>query len=172
MSRCAISPVPGSWARFLWEPRRPGDKQSSYEDTLPQRSWPSSALPLRGDAVAQRFADDLYPAFRAEFGQDAGDVGLHSPPRQEHALGDVRRRVAAGEQGGDLDLGRSERLPARGGPRLAPTAGTAPDAVGAKPTLGPADVPPGLQAVVEADSLVQRRPGFLVPVALGQHDRQ
>ena len=80
--------------------------------------------------------------------------------------------VAPGDHGGDLELGRGERLPARGGPRPARTADAAPDAVGAKPAVGPPDVPAGLQALVQADGLVQRSPGLLFPAALGQDDGQ
>src|SRR5579862_815358 len=115
-------------------------------------SWPQSLL--RGDALAQRFADDIDPALRAELGQDVRDVGLHGAPGQEHTPGDVRRGGAPGDQGGDLDLGRGERLPARGGVRPTPDADAAPDAVGTKTAVGPADVPGCLQAVVEADRLV------------------
>src|SRR3984957_10670243 len=114
--------------------------------------------PLRGDALAQRLADDIDPAFRAELGEDVRDVGLHGTPGQEHAPGDVRRRRAPGHQGGDPDLGRGERLPARGGARTAPAADAAPDAVGTKTAVSPADVPGRLQAVVEADRLVQGDP--------------
>jgi len=51
----------------------------------------SRQSPLRGDALAQRLADDIDPAFRAELGEDVRDVGLHGAPGQEHAPGDVRR---------------------------------------------------------------------------------
>lgn len=84
----------------------------------------STRVRATGDAVAQGFADDFHPALGAELGQDPGDVGLHGPTGQEHAPGDVRRRVAPGDQGGDLDLGRCEGLPA--GRRARPA--SAPDA--------------------------------------------
>src|SRR5277367_6674525 len=71
------------------------------------------------------------------------------------------------DQSGDLDLGRGERLPAGGRTLPAPAAGAAPDAVGASRPLGPTDVPPGLQAVVEAGCLVQGGSGFIFPAATG-----
>src|SRR5207245_657118 len=71
-----------------------------------------------------------------------------------------------------LDLGRRERAPAGGAPRPARTADAAPDAVGAKPAVGPADVPAGIHALVRADGLVQRGPGLFVLAALGQDNGQ
>src|SRR5260370_32569754 len=124
---------------------------------MSSRQWP-----LRGDALAQRLAGDIDPAFRAELGEDVRDVGLHGAPGQEHAPGDVRRGRAPGDHGGDLDLGRGERLPARGGARPAPAADAAPDAVGTKTAVGPADVPGRLQAAVEAGRLVPGAPGLVV----------
>src|SRR5260370_6380843 len=121
----------------------------------------SRQSPLRGDALAQRLADDIDPALRAELGEDVRDVGLHGAPGQEHAPGDVRRCRAPGYHGGDPDLGRGERLPARGGARRAPAADAAPDAVGTKTAVGAADVPGRLQAVVEADRLVHGDPGLV-----------
>src|SRR5271156_3526528 len=123
---------------------------------------------LRGDALTQRLANDIDPASRAELGENVRDVGLHRPPGQEHAPGDVRRGRAPGDQGGDLDLGRGERLPARGGARPAPAADAAPDAEGTKTAVGPADVPGRLHTLVEADRLVQGDPGLVAATALGQ----
>src|ERR1700748_3110806 len=106
------------------------------------------SIELRRDALVQRLADDIYPAFRAELGQDARDVGLHGPAGQEHAAGDVRGRVASGDEGGDLQLGRGQRVPARDGslPSRAPCA--PPDAVRAEPGVGPPDVPARLKPVI------------------------
>src|ERR1700722_20431458 len=118
--------------------------------------------PLRGDALAQRLADDVDPAFGAELGQDVRDVGLHGTPGQEHAAGDIRGGRAPGDHGGDLDLGRGERVPARGGARPPLAADAEPDAVGAKTAAGPADVPGRLQAVVAADRLLHGGPGLVV----------
>jgi hypothetical protein len=47
------------------------------------------SIELRRDALVQRLADDIYPAFRAELGQDARDVGVHGPAGQEHAARDL-----------------------------------------------------------------------------------
>ena len=63
-------------------------------------------------------------------------------------------------------------VPAEGRPLAALAAHAAPDAVGTEPALGPPDVPAGLQALIEADRLVQGGPGVLFPAALGQHDGQ
>src|SRR6202161_1088691 len=100
---------------------------------MSSRRWP-----LRGDALAQRLADDIDPAFRAELGEDVRDVGLHGAPGQEHAPGDVRRCRAPRYHRGDPDLGRGERLPARGGVRPASAADAAPDAVRTKTAVGAA----------------------------------
>src|SRR6202030_3135564 len=113
-------------------------------------------------AVTQRLADDLNPALGVELDQNARDVSLHRAPGQEHAAGDLRRRVAPGDQGGNLDLGRRERGPAGIGPRPARTADAAPDAVAAKPAVGAADVPARIHALVQGDGLVQRGPGLFV----------
>ena len=63
-------------------------------------------------------------------------------------------------------------LPAEGRPLAALAAHAAPDAVGTEPTLGPPDVPVGLQALIEADRLVQGGPGVLFLAAPGLHDGQ
>src|SRR6185312_13310555 len=110
------------------------------------------------DALAQGLADDVDPALGFEFDEDAGDVGLYGSPGQEHAAGNVRRRVAPGDQGGDLDLSRGERLPAGGRAPSAPAPDAPLDAVGAEPSLGPPDIPPGLHVLVQADGLVQGGP--------------
>jgi len=46
-------------------------------------------------------------------GQDVGDVGLHGVARQEQLCGDVRIRIALRHKPGHLELGRSQRRPAR-----------------------------------------------------------
>src|SRR5580658_9788108 len=98
-------------------------------------------MPLRRYSLIQRLADDVYPALRLELDNDPGDVGLHSSPGQEHATGNVRRRVAPGDQGGDLHLGGGQRRPPDGRAWSAAGAGASPDTVRAQPTLGPPDVP-------------------------------
>jgi 2-alkyl-3-oxoalkanoate reductase len=53
------------------------------------RAWAQPRL--GGVALAQRLADDIYPAFGAELGEDVRDVRLHGTPGQEQAPGDIRR---------------------------------------------------------------------------------
>src|ERR1700733_952294 len=97
--------------------------------------FPRGLAPLGCDAVAQRLADDVYPTAAVELGQDVGNVGLHGSPGQEHAAGDVRRRVAPGDQGADLDLGGGERRPAESRAGRAAPPNAPPNAVRAQPTL-------------------------------------
>jgi hypothetical protein len=59
--------------------------------------------PLRGDALAQRLADDIDPASRAELGEDVRDVGLHGAPAVGPA--DVPGRPQAVVQAGRLVQG-------------------------------------------------------------------
>src|SRR5690242_10456493 len=113
----------------------------SDDDTSAARE---TAGPLGRDSVAERLADDFYPALDLELGEDVGDVGLHGPPGQEQAAGDVRRRVTSGDQGGDLGLGGGERVPSEGRARLAVPPDASPDAVRAEPGISPPDIPPGL----------------------------
>src|SRR6516225_967629 len=127
---------------------------------------------LCGVALAQRLADDLSPAFRAELGEDVRDMGLYGTPGQEQAPGDIRRRVAPGDHGSDLHLGWRERLPAEGSTLRTRTADAASDAVGPKPAFGPPYVPAGLQALVEADCLVQGGPRLILLAVLGQYHSQ
>src|SRR5580658_2764046 len=134
--------IPVSWQvryiiSLLWAPNtpqgnppdRPVHKWSGDDTNL----WSGDdTSPLGRNPLAQRLPDDLDPALRPELGEDVGDVGLHRSAGQEHAAGDVRRRVAPGDQGGDLDLGRGECLPAGGRAWRASAPVAALDAVGAK----------------------------------------
>ena len=147
-------------------PCDPGLSWASTATTRPVMTPPRPS-PLRGDAVVQYFADDLHPAFRAELRENVRDMGLHGPPGQEHAPGDVRCRAALGDQGGHPDLGRRERLPAGGGAAHARAADAAPDAVGTEPTVGAPDVPVSVQALVRADGLVEHGSGFVFQAASG-----
>jgi len=66
--------------------------------------------------VLEGLADDFGAGVGAELGQDVGDVGLHGVAGQEQLGGDVGVGPPVGDQGGDLDLGGGERVPALGDP--------------------------------------------------------
>jgi hypothetical protein len=74
-----------------------------------------------------------------EFLQDVGDVGRDGPPGQHQLDGDFRVGQPFGHEGGNLDLGRCEAIPAVAGlPVL--SARPAPDAAGAERRIKPGGV--------------------------------
>jgi hypothetical protein len=153
-----LCPVPGI---LQWNPLG-GAVSSGHMTTL---SRLCTGRPSRSGEMppAQRLTGDLHPALRAELGEDAGDVGLDNPPGQEHvpAMSDVESPPAikaailtsAGVSASRPETMRGPCRPRT--PRLMRGSEAGPRPAGY--------IPPGLQAVVEADGLVQGGPDLVLP---------
>jgi hypothetical protein len=96
----------------------------------PSRGVADAPLP-RHNGTQGRFAGDVYPRIDVELLQDMGNVGRDGPPGQHQLDGDFRVGQPLGDEGGNLDLGRCEAVPAVAGVPVL-SVRPAPDTVGAE----------------------------------------